>query len=342
MSVQAQTRPRGVDDLLGPGEGRFFGAGFRRIRHTLTALTADAPAPGTGTLRATVGLHYPGDWSSKPGQEALRPHLSSVDALVIGVQLCEVLLAHAYGLGAEERRVTWLRGFEMRSGANPQEELADFAVSAELVSTEPVADPLSRAAVSTLRCRVGSIKVRYEIAHPPGDHRTGTATYTDAVEALGPAEHRFYGERYKRRLHRIEDIATAAGTPALTALVAVRDEAAGTVADPGLGGAFPQAVSMVDSTIVLAQMAQVLLYELDGIGRAESDTLWMRRIHMTAQSPLQPMLHPFVAATSIVRHKTLPMGGDTWRTADFAGDVQGIHAEYALAHRLPRSAARPH
>ncbi|GHG97519.1 AvrD family protein [Streptomyces rubradiris] len=342
MSVRSLPVTRSVDDYLGPGDNRFFGAGFRRIRHALRGITVTSPAPGAGRLRATAALSYPPDWSAKPGKAPLRPHLSSIDALVLGVQLCEIMLTHAHGLDGELRRAMWLRHYEMRSGASPQEELADFPAELRLVSTTRCPDPLSSAALSVLDCRIGSLRVRFEIVHPGTPHRAGDMTYASVEEALGPAAQRFYGERYKLRAHRIDDIRLDPAAPRLTALVAVTARGRQDAPDPGLGGAFPHTLSMVDATIVLAQTAQILLYDLDGIDRADSNTLWMRRISMTAGSPAQPMLHPFVGATSIERSKTLTMAGRPWRTADFAGDLQGIHADYSLAHQLPGPNAPAH
>jgi hypothetical protein len=337
MTAVPQTSRRHIDDYLGPGDQRFFGEGFRRIRHTLSALTVDGAADDLSpSVHAVAGLHYPPSWSTKQGGTPQRPHLSSIDALVIGAQLAEAHLVHAFGLDPDERRASWIRRYTMRAGASPHEDLADFDVTARLSATTPHTDPLSSAAVSVFDCRIGAIKVRYEIVHPAvTSPRAVPDAWQDAQDLLGAAEHRLYGLRYQRRHHTVDDIRVTSEPRSVTGLVQVEDSPAGHPADPGVNGAADPSLSLVDATIVLAQFAQVLLYELDGLERGDSATLWMRRIDMTAASPLQPMVRPFVSGASITATRTLPMGGDIWRTADFSGGLQGIHADFSLAHRLP-------
>ncbi|MGH8968103.1 MAG: AvrD family protein, partial [Actinomycetes bacterium] len=77
---------RSIDDYLGPAQTRFFGHGYRRAQYRVADVTstpADYADPG---VRATVTIDYPLDWSVKETDVDLRPHLSTVDMLVLGVQ----------------------------------------------------------------------------------------------------------------------------------------------------------------------------------------------------------------------------------------------------------------
>src|SRR4051812_37508327 len=85
-----------IDTHLGAASARFFGEGFKRVAHEVTGLVITG-RPGLGCLTARAQILYPRDWSSK-SHGALRPHLSSVDALVLAAQLAEAHLVHRYAL----------------------------------------------------------------------------------------------------------------------------------------------------------------------------------------------------------------------------------------------------
>src|ERR1700738_3999369 len=86
-----------IDDYLGPAKNRFFSRGYQRADYEVYNLTVIPEGAGDAGATAGANLRYPADWSQKNGTD-LRPHLSTVDALVLGVQLAELHLAHTYGL----------------------------------------------------------------------------------------------------------------------------------------------------------------------------------------------------------------------------------------------------
>src|SRR5918997_1151469 len=110
-----------IDRYLAPAGERHFGDGFKRVTHEITDLVIGG-IDGRGTIQATATLGYPEDWSRK-STGSLRPHVSSIDGLLLVVELAEACLTHRYGLDREQRRRMWLRSLEMRAAA-PQEELA--------------------------------------------------------------------------------------------------------------------------------------------------------------------------------------------------------------------------
>jgi hypothetical protein len=50
-----------IDDILGDGASRFFGSGYRRVRHLLGPMEH----PDSEVGLATAILDYPADWSVK-------------------------------------------------------------------------------------------------------------------------------------------------------------------------------------------------------------------------------------------------------------------------------------
>jgi Pseudomonas avirulence D protein (AvrD) len=330
-----------IDDHLGPAQGRFFGHGFRRVAHSVRDVEIRR-----GAITATAGLSYPDDWSRK-SSGSLRPHLSSVDALVLAVQLAEAHLTHTRRLDAGQRRRTWLRSFDMRGGRVPQEDLTALPVQAIQLAT--------RGTVSTYSCLIGTLGVTCEIEHdatyhgldsPLGAPADTTYRNLDSLlgapadttcrnldSLLGAAEDRYYGAGFRRRAQRIADVRVAPDGEAIAATVAVADPGGGR--DLGLGGAYGPAPSMLDGLVCLAQLAQVLAYRLDGIERGQSHTLWMRRLAQSSAAPPRRATGPVTAKLALQRSRVLAFGDGRWRTLDVAGELHGIRVRSSIAHQLP-------
>jgi avirulence D protein (AvrD) len=316
----AVTNAGSIDDHLGAATGRFFGEGFKRIGHRVENVRIDGR-----TIAAAADLYYPGDWSRKAGG-GQRPHLSSVDALILATQLAEAHLTHTRGLTPAMRRTMRLLSFEMRGGGVPQEELAALGIGAQL-STEQDGS-------STYSCRIGTIAVTCEIAHGPAPRFAAAGSYRTLADVLGSPASRYYGDGYRRRSQRISSVRVAADGRSIAAMV---DLSSPHPSDAGLGGAFEPAASMVDALVCLAQLAQVLAYRLDGIDRGSSRTLWMRRLRQVSPAP-HAARRPMRAALALTRTSLVPLDGAVWRTLDVAGAFGGIDVRSSIAHELPAEA----
>jgi hypothetical protein len=306
-----------IDTHLGPALGRYFGEGFKRVRHELR----DVSVVGD-KVHGVADVSYPHDWSRKAAGSP-PPHLSTVDGVVLAVQLAEIHLTHTCGLSREQRRRAWLRRIELRAGPSPQNELAAFPVGAAFMTRT--------GSVSTYACNVGAISVRCEIDHewmPPADT---IGAYASADDLLGRASRRYFGDGYTTRALRLDDVMAMADRVHAT----VRIDAHGCHADEGLAGAYQPSVSIVDAFLALAQLAQVLAYRLDGLERSVSDTLWMRRVMLESAAPRQPLDRQLPAAIELTRARRVNHRGREWRTLEACGRLLGISARASMAHRLP-------
>jgi hypothetical protein len=324
-----------IDELLGPSESRYFGAGFRHVVHRVTDVMVD-PRPGVGTVSAAAAVDYPADWSVKTTDCPLRPHVSTVDALIIAVQVAEAYLTQAHGLDRAARARMWLAGFEMKAGASAQERLSDVEVRGRRRPFGVAAT--GRDIVSRLDIRVGTLDVACDITHDVGCPVTRPARWADIDEALGGADRRLYGRGFLRRRQEIDDIAIDAelGTVSASVRVAEFPGPAGLARD-GLSGSFEPSLSMVDGLIASAQLAQALAYQVEGVAREQTGTLWMRRFGMRADAPRHPVAGPFAVSGQVVRRRRLDRMGRSWRTYDLAGDIDGIRTVASVAFNVPRA-----
>jgi hypothetical protein len=327
--ARTDTHHASIDDYLGSAQHRFFGSGYRRVNQQLDGVRAEFGSNGTGTIRAEARIAYPADWSTKSALNELRPHLSTLDGTVLSVLLAETYLTAALGLSDEQRRAMWLRRLVMRAGAAPEEDLDRIHVSAAHLGS---ADE-SVGTVSAFDCRIGAMRVRLEVVHSSG--RAQPEGFLRVPEGfLGPLEDRYYCGGYRSRDHAIRAVQLDLEALRVRADVEVH----GPPEQPpgqGFGGLYEPALSMLDCMVVVPQLAQSLLYRIDGIERERSNTLWMRQVTMEAPTPRQPLDGVLAADTSIVRSRVLDYAGGRWRTSDWSGTFQQLTFRYSLAHRLP-------
>jgi len=323
-----------IDDCLGPSRQRFFGGGFKRVLHDVRDVGISADDDGRGVLRARASLSYPADWSTKANDTSLRPHLSTVDALLLAIQLTEVYLTHAGDFELEQRRRMWLRSFTMRAGATPTENLGDFPIEAMHVDREPAPFTLC-GEISTFACVIGAIKVRCTIEHEPVRTLRLGGGYSSVDEVLGCETRRYYGTGYKQRDQLMRAVEFDPDRRQVEALVSVVGPTGSDLPDLGFGGEYQPSVSPLESLTVLAQLSQVLLYETDRLTRDETKTMWMRSVTMESLTPYHSVKYPSVAGVKATNVKTLNLGGGVWRAFDVDAQFQGFRFTSALAHELP-------
>ncbi|VVB78275.1 Pseudomonas avirulence D protein (AvrD) [uncultured archaeon] len=126
----AEERPDGklwynsADDALGPSSGRYFSDGFRNTHHDIYDIEID---PKNGIINAKVDLRYGGQWSQKNG-EGCKPHLSSIDSILIAGQLTQILMYAQDGISREESNNLWLRELGLKPGCKPIENVTAMPV----------------------------------------------------------------------------------------------------------------------------------------------------------------------------------------------------------------------
>ncbi|HEX6359921.1 AvrD family protein [Actinophytocola sp.] len=327
--AQSRRRFESIDECLGPAEQRFFGSGYRRVTRRIHDLSVHNGAQARATL------DYPADWSLKDEDTELRPHLSSVDAMVLGLALAEAYLIHAHGLDGPQRRRMWPRLVGLKAGTAPQEELTGFDI--EVARTAEVGAGAVCANVSALRARLGTMKVACDIEHDGAAEERAPSFYAAAGDLLGPTEDECVGAGYHDRRHVMTnvDIDTEEGRFAADVVVEPGD-----AEGAGMGAAYQPSLTMVDGLLVMAQLAQALLYEIDVVDRNRTNTMWLRNLRMEVEEPHQPLSVPCRAWAELSDNKLLSLRGRSWRKVDVTGHLAGISVSGSIAHELPLARTR--
>lgn len=327
-----------VDDYLGPGEKRFFGSGFRRVQYRYDKVEMTGGRDVPTELGSRLDVVYPADWSTKAKTRGdLRPHLSTVDGLIIAVHMSETVLTHALGLGPESRRAGRVLSVRIKAGTEPDEELTGLPVRTTVLGV-PVPDSEGEA-VSRLQTMVGAMRVRTDLRHPqPGPTSGGpvaTAAYGSPAELLGPVERQYYGTGFAARTQSVRKVAVRVAEARAHAVVDVAQEPGTVLATEGTEGLYQPFVGLIDTFVTSLQLGQILLYETDGISRGASNTLWMRTTVLQASAEPDPIRYETPLDVRLENSTLLRRDEEIWRAADIVGRLAGNTVRCSVAHRLP-------
>ncbi|WP_234478853.1 AvrD family protein [Streptomyces sp. MBT65] len=293
---------------------------------TITPATATTAAGGGAGIRATAHLALPAAWSRK-GDRYPTPHLSSLDVMLFAARLTGLYAAHACspapGARFEVCRV------DIKAGSRPDEEgLESFPVEGRLVAAESTGPLWS----TTLDCRIGSLSARVHARHGPGRRPPlPPRSYYLAEELPGPWNDAPYGVPHGARRQLLTGVRVGGGggeDPRASARVELVPD--------GLPA------TMIDAFVAVMQLGQVLLYTLDGVERADSNNLWMRRTRVTADDGAGvPQEAGGVVTARLGRARLLRAASGTWRTAEVSGALGGVRAWASVAHLLASPSPDP-
>ncbi|WP_338891969.1 AvrD family protein [Rhodococcus sovatensis] len=314
-----------TDVYLGPAERRFFGGGYRRSTRELTDLTLVTDATGVGRLTATARVTYPTDWSRK-GLNDQSPHLSTVDVIALGQEATSLYLSGALGLSPADPGVQLVGAVKVSAGTSAvEDELDAFPVvvsarSAPLVGTSTIE--------TAFNCSIGTLKLSLTMRHPEVAARdlvvvAATSAKLDSCRDVRDAHRHPFATDWAERRNTATDIHIDRQSHTATAQSAPSPIVAGTRA----------ADLIVDSFVMTLQLGQILLYEMDSIDRAHSNTLWMRQTSFSWSEDTSYVLGK--STYHLDRARVLDRGDHRWRVADIVGDVYGVTTRCSVAHRLP-------
>ncbi len=185
-----------IDDYLGPADARFFGSGYRKAEYRLGPVRNDGDA-----LRSTVAVSYPMDWSTKKAGVDLRPHLSTVDTMILGAQFTELLLATGVGLTSEQRSAGSVRKIVIQAGTQPEESLDSVQIEAQIAKSSQRDGGSTE---TTSRVQVGRMRTRLVVSHDMGVGSSAPeGEKLNIGHILAPAESRYWGSGFRYGRQRI-------------------------------------------------------------------------------------------------------------------------------------------
>lgn len=302
-----------IENHLGPAADRFFGAGFKRVEYGTRHLSLS----DNGVV-SSVSLNYPSGWSKKIGSGELVPHLSTIDALAIAINLCQdVLLKKINNID-----LLWVKEVSIKAGKKPEEDLRDIKAHMNEQSTHVDSEGNTHFLFGGL---VGPMVLNLEVIMPAN---------RDSGHDGEASGNTYYSLGYRKRTQLIDDIVFDSPLKAISKLVVVDDDP--DLPRSGIEASYPHVVTPIDAFVSHLQIAQVLLYKLDDLERGESNTLWMRATHISAEDPAKCRATARVLMTELRGANIVSVKDQNWRVAEIVGHSSGMTVSCSVAHLLPR------
>ncbi|MFJ6456588.1 AvrD family protein [Paenarthrobacter sp. NPDC091669] len=320
----AVTNTAVLDDELGPAEGRYFGQGYRQVSHTLrdpTVEESDAPRDCSWTGEVA----YPERWSVNPDGSSRTPHLSSIDAIVLGLLALQSVRQVSEGsLAFGECDVLQV---ELHSGSTPWWDLKAVPVTLALSPSTPAG--WSGEFVSAL---VGNIRVRMSVSDPHWPLPRDLSTVGVSLGAKGEKT------AVSRPVIWTTTVQFDPSTSVLMATHAVRN-------DPNMAGKVTVTSSnrwalempIIHYLVTLGQLTQALVYRAGETRREKVENLWMRSLRITLPNPVSTSFAfagaEFTTTTRIVKESALKVNGRLLRCLQVASETSdGVVAAASVAY----------
>ncbi|RML87034.1 AvrD family protein [Pseudomonas savastanoi] len=302
-----------IENHLGPAKDRFFGDGFKHVEYSARHVNLTESA-----ANASISLSYPANWSKKNDSGELIPHLSSIDALTISINLSQDILLNRF----KSIDHCWVRRISIRAGKKPEEDLRN--INAKITKESQGLDSQGDTNL-IFGGNVGTMTVQLEFIIP-------AAHEVDTIK--DSTEKNCYSLHFKNRTQFIDDIIFYSPLNAISKLFVANDNEPHFLPG-GIEANYPNIINPVDSLVSYAQIAQALLYKLDGLTRGESNTLWMRNLNIIAENPAKRRAATRLLVTELKRANIVSLNGENWRVAEVAGHMNGITFSSSVAHLLP-------
>ncbi|MHB9461974.1 AvrD family protein (plasmid) [Pseudomonas amygdali pv. morsprunorum] len=302
-----------IEKHLGPAKDRFFGDGFKHVEYSARHVNLTESA-----VDSNITLSYPANWSKKNDSGELIPHLSTIDALTISINLSQDILLNRF----KSIDHCWVRRISIKAGNKPEEDLIN--INAKITKENQVLDSQGDTNLFFFG-NVGAMTVQLELIMPAA-HEVNTVRDS--------AEKNCYSLHFKNRTQFIDDIIFYSPLSAISKLF-IADDNEPHFSLGGIEANYPNIMNPVDSLVSHAQIAQALLYKLDGLTRGESNTLWMRSLNIIAENPAKRIAATRLLVTELKRANIVSVKGKNWRIAEVAGHMNGITLSSSVAHLLP-------
>jgi hypothetical protein len=165
------------------------------------------------------------------------------------------------------------------------------------------------------------------VEHPPGRKSIGELRYCNMRDVLEMIQNNYYGTGYKEQKHVITNVnLDMVNLTAEAGVEIVMNTETRQIVKS-------QTVSYLDVFVTCSQLAQVILYSLDGLVRHETSTLWMLRTYF---SEFADDANDGMRAKAVVSStQIIELNGRRWRNAEIVGTLGNKVAKITFAHALP-------
>lgn len=286
-----------ADEFLGDKSTRYFGAGYINCSQAIAHFQIQTESLDTLTFSCLGKVILPQTWSIK-GNHNQKPHLSTIDIIELSLLTFDQFIENIHQRAVCSKKL--IHKINITAGKSPIE--TDF----EKIEITGAVKKLNKD-TNILDMTISNMNIQIFYCNTP--HK---------LELME------FGHYLKTPLE-ISDVMINVDELKAAALVNNRRILKENIE--------PWSTSCLFSAGL--QLGQILLYQLDSISRAESNTLWMKKteIFFLSQQPNIDVSHPIFTRLENVKRYTKADGD--WRRADIYSIIGNTKIICSVTHKLP-------
>ena len=328
-----QERYQTIDDILGDREKRFFSNGFRNVSYSLKNIKITS---GSTEINAVGSVFYPDNWSVKKDGTQLKPHLSTLDVLLLSLYVNILHINTTYCLTKSQQAQTWVKSLKIKAGSEAYFDMSQVKIKSKATCMEN-ADSYLGDYTSKYINNIEGFKVEIEFDHTINKKDENDKYITDMNEVFGNLKNDYYSLLYRFTNYDISKTDFDMENKTITSLISIENSCKDFVKE-GTSSYYYPYYSMIDTFVCSAQQMQALIYYLDGIDRKCSNNLWMRKVCMKYKKPFRN-IDGFKQTVKINKTTIINVNGHKWRMADFECGIDHPDSPFSLCvsltHQLP-------
>ncbi|MEH6948481.1 AvrD family protein [Bacillus sp. JJ634] len=329
-----QTMYVNIDEILGDHCKRFFSFGYKHVKHRLADIKVN---PSVQSASAVASIFYPADWSTKDEDTELKPHLSTLDGLIISIHLNTLFIDSLYNLNEFQKSHIWIRKVRMKSGATALLDLENIRITTKLIKTEITTDSLC-GHLTTFKTQIGNMSIEMVLDHYINEFSFDAKSFKDIGAAFEKVNTSYYGSYYRECNRDLMDLQLDTENKQISAWIKINYPDQTDISN-GISSIYYPFYTPIDTFVCASQQIQALFYLMDNIDRDKSNNLWMRQVDYESK---QPIYRPsgFKQTVSLVRTKVLGKENGQWRVGEFECKLDAFPDLFKLnvniAHELPK------
>ena len=299
-----------ISELLGPKGNRYFSNGYKSIE----ILYGDF-AQNDGNLFTTIQAKSGGSWSKK-NEKNMSPHLGTTEFIAIAAVMTQHLLEKEMQLSNDEIERSWISRFVCKIKQCTEIDQHYIPVSSKVVSTEVLAGFLQ----SQVQIQIGTLQATLFVCHPPAG---SSNQYKKDAGSIN-----LYQKGYKLRDLSIYDVVLDRENKTSSGNVFLYEE---NIQKNGIGAKYPGMI-LTDLILVTGQLAQALLYNLNGKDRENSNNMWLREVDVRSDIPPREKVSNSKVTFHTINNVT--KNNEIWQSIALTCSLGNMYSKAKIAQKL--------
>ncbi|WP_289190620.1 AvrD family protein [Ligilactobacillus animalis] len=299
---------KSIEDILGDPKGRYFGEGYKKVVYSQKSKDETLEK-----ITSVFEIQYPSSWSTKKNIASIKPHLSTIDSIVITIKLVTDFLREQLNFDEDTISNMVITEFTIKAGSVLVEDLKNIKAELTLMAKNEF----------HFKGKVASFSVELQVTLGGKLKKSNRDTGDD-----------YYFSGFKLDNRSITNIELGTDLKSVCAITKITHS--GSFSGIESEYIFENRISSIlNQIIVTAELTELLHSQLDDIPRELSKTLIMRKIKFIRKIPNNKKTGIVnKVEINVSKSKIVQLKGKSVRTSQMVSKFNNSTLIYSVAQEL--------